>query len=346
MNNVSILNTSPPCPLVHMRCTRDISSRMRRPVGLAGRRAASTLASSFEVRGIGLHSGETSCVRVHPAEDGRIVFRRVDIKDAVPITASVSSVVSTTLSTTLGDGASTSVATVEHLMAALCGTGVRSCVVDVDGPELPLLDGSAAEWVEAIYAAGLKPHDNGTRFEAIRLHRPVSVQDGDSWAIALPASTPKLTVGIDFDGHAAIGRQWASWEAPSSSVGSSSASDSFAAAVAPARTFALAEHIDAMRAQGLIRGGSLENAIVCDAMRGWLNPSGVRYDNEPARHKLLDLMGDLALLPGHALPRCHVVAFKAGHALHVALGRAMQTAMDADAEASDAGSGERNPEHR
>ena len=93
--------------------------------------------------------------------------------------------------------------------------------------------------------------------------------------------------------------------------------------MAPARTFALAEHIDAMRAQGLIRGGSLDNALVCDAREGWLNPTPLRFANEPARHKLLDLMGDLALLPGHTLPRCHVVAFRAGHKLHVALGKAM-----------------------
>ena len=315
------------------------ASAARAVSGLAGRsraraRAASTLASSFEVSGIGLHSGASTHVRLHPSNTRGIFFRRVDQPGAQPIEASIAAVVSTTLSTALGDGTLT-VATVEHLMAALCGLGVRSCTIEVDGPELPLLDGSAALWVDAIRAAGLVPqqHDSEADGHALRLTRPVRVEDGGSWAIALPAASPRLTVGIDFAQHRAIGRQWASWapaplsttasSAAAHSFASSSSAASFAAEVAPARTFALAEQLELMREQGLIKGGSLDNALVCDATTGWLNDSGLRYANEPSRHKLLDLMGDLALLPAHALPCCHVVAFKAGHKLHVELARSI-----------------------
>ena len=172
-------------------------------------------------------------------------------------------------------------------------------------PELPVLDGSAAPWVEAIHAAGLEAHPAASGAN-LRLAKPVRVEDGDSWAIAVPSDSPRLTVGIDFPEHPAIGRQWASWAPPppspqqqqppqQSTSGPESAT--FASSVAPARTLALAEHLELMRSRGLIRGGSLDNALVCDAKAGWLNESGVRFENEPARHKLLDLIGDLALLP-------------------------------------------------
>ena len=130
-------------------------------------------------------------------------------------------------------------------------------------------------------------------------------------------------MGIDFPGHLPIGRQWASW-APEEA---STSADAFESEVAPARTFALAEQLESLRERGLIRGGSLDNALVCDAER-WLNDTPPRFANEPARHKLLDLMGDISLLGG-ALPLAHIVAFRAGHRLHVALAEAIA----ADAEA-------------
>ena len=302
----------------------------------SARRRLFTLASSCEVHGVGLHSGQSARVRLHPAptDAAGISFRR----GSHAIEARLSSVVSTQLSTTLGAPSSssnnddTSVSTVEHLMAALCGLGVRSCVIEIDAPELPVLDGSAAPWVEAIHAAGLEAHPAASGAN-LRLTKPVRVEDGDSWAIAVPSISPRLTVGIDFPEHPAIGRQWASWAPPppspqqqhppqQSTIGPESAT--FASSVAPARTFALAEHLELMRSRGLIRGGSLDNALVCDAKAGWLNESGVRFENEPARHKLLDLVGDLALLPGHALPMCHIVAHRAGHKLHVALGKKIE----------------------
>jgi UDP-3-O-[3-hydroxymyristoyl] N-acetylglucosamine deacetylase len=282
------------------------------------RRQFFTLATPTDViRGVGLHSGIASCVQLKPSSSHGVHFVRTDLGNR-RIDARADLVSSTVLSTTLSTGEA-SVSTVEHLMAALCGLRVRSCRIEVDAPELPLLDGSAAPWVQEIISAGLvsAPHAGGGEDDSGPIASPVFVEENDSWAVAVPAPTPKLTVGIDFSSHLPIGRQWASWEPPADG----SVQESFAEQIAPARTFALAEQVDGLRAQGLIRGGSLDNALVCDKAR-WLNDSSPRFINEPARHKLLDLMGDLSLIDG-ALPRANVVTFKAGHRLHVALARAI-----------------------
>ena len=145
---------------------------------------------------------------------------------------------------------------------------------------------------------------------------PVSVQSDDALVTAFPSSELRFTYGINFD-LAAIGNQWHSWSPTSGAQADSSKAESFAAEIAPARTFGLAHQIDYLRSQNLIKGGSLENALVC-GKDGWLNPP-LRFDNEPARHKLLDLIGDLSLLGD--IPRAHYVAYKASHALHVALAK-------------------------
>lgn len=288
-----------------------------------------TLASlSSEVGGVGLHSGVASRVKLRPAAASEgIHFVRTDLPQAKQqVRARLSAVASTELCTTLNaEGAS--VSTVEHLMAALCGMGIAACRVEVDAPELPILDGSAAPWVAAIREVGVTRAaavgggapsdalDAAARTAPATLSTPVWVEDSGSWAVATPALSPRLTVGLAFPSHPLIGRQWASWAPGDNAVAS------FADDVAPARTFALAEQLDAMRSRGLIRGGSLENARVCDATR-WINEDAARFANEPARHKLLDLIGDLALIGG-GLPKAHVVTFKAGHGLHVALAKAI-----------------------
>lgn len=288
------------------------------------RRLSSTLAAPLELAGVGLHSGASVRVRALPAAaaDDGIYFVRSDLGgDERRIRASPESVVCTRLSTTLGaaGGGDATVRTVEHLLAALCGAGVGACRVEVHGPELPLLDGSAAPWLAAIRAAGLDPLGGGTRGappppssrqRPRRLRAPVWVQDGDAWVVALPAAAAQLTYGIHFPHHAPIGRQWFSWSPHQ-------AGRPFADEVAPARTFGLYEQLAALRAQGLIRGGSADGAIVCDAERWLTGP--LRFADEPARHKLLDLLGDLSLLG--ALPQAHVVAYKASHRLHVELVR-------------------------
>lgn len=319
---------------------------MRRALRL--RRCLNTLAAEASLSGVALHSGRTSTVRLVPAPAHMgIQFVRVDVGSDAVIQATVDNVSSTVLSTTIGTKGSISVGTIEHLMAALCGMGVASCRVEVDAPELPILDGSAAPWVGAIRSAGVvsaaarqssagcipSSSSSSTRtMQLATLESTVRVGDGQSWIVAVPAHSPRLTVGIDFPGHAPIGRQWASWPPPAmmSEPGDDDAlSASFAAEVAPARTFALAEQLEVLRARNLIQGGSLDNALVCDE-HCWLNstPEGeaspLRFDNEPARHKLLDLLGDLALLGGGRLPNAHITAFKAGHQLHVALAKEIE----------------------
>ncbi len=269
---------------------------------LAGPRQR-TLAAEFTRSGIGLHTGAEVQVRVLPAGSGQgRTFVRLDLPGAPEIPARIEAVSQTLLSTQLRSGQAT-VQTVEHLLAALVGLGVDNARIEVSGPELPLLDGSALEWAQAIAAVG--SIDQGPATARAELLEPVWVRDGDAFVAALPAAELRFSYGIDFD-LAAIGNQWHSW---------AFRSGSFAEEIAPARTFGLAHQIEALRTQGLIKGGSLENALVCGS-EGWLNPP-LRFLNEPVRHKLLDLIGDLSLLG--ALPTAHFVAYKASHSLHTQL---------------------------
>jgi UDP-3-O-[3-hydroxymyristoyl] N-acetylglucosamine deacetylase len=262
-----------------------------------------TLKTEFVCSGVGLHTGLPTQVRVLPAAVGQgRVFVRVDLPGAPEIAASVASVHQTMLSTELAQGEA-QVRTVEHLLAALAGLGVDNARIELDGSEVPLLDGSAQYWVEAIAQAGVVAQ--AAPRQTYTLNEPIWVYQGDAFVAALPAPELRFTYGIDFD-LPAIGNQWHSW---------SPAQENFAGAIAAARTFGLAHQIDHLRAKGLIKGGSLENALVCGA-EGWLNPP-LRFSNEPARHKLLDLVGDLSLL--NLFPCAHVLAYKASHHLHTQL---------------------------
>jgi UDP-3-O-[3-hydroxymyristoyl] N-acetylglucosamine deacetylase len=264
-----------------------------------------TLSTSFEQSGVGLHSGLLTQVRVLPATAGEgRYFVRTDLPNSPKIPARVEAVVQTTLSTELAQG-DARVRTVEHLLAALAGMGVENARIEIDGNEVPLLDGSAQVWVEAIAQAGIVPQESDSQGTTGSVQEPIWVQQGDAFVAALPSPMTRFTYGIDFD-VAAIGNQWHSWT-PSQ--------ETFADAIAPARTFGLAHQIDQLRAAGLIKGGSLENALVCDH-QGWLNPP-LRFSNEPVRHKLLDLVGDLSLLG--TFPQAHFLAYKASHNLHVQL---------------------------
>lgn len=259
-----------------------------------------TLARPFQQSGIGLHSGRAVCLHVLPAPpcSGRI-FVRTDLPDRPTIPANIAAVGQTLLSTELGAGEAT-VRTVEHLLAALSGMGIDNARIELDAPEVPLLDGSALPWVEAIEAAGTVAQ-SAERLQWT-LTEPVTVTHRDAFVSAFPASELRFTYGIDFD-LVAIGNQWQSW---------SPDRESFRDQIAPARTFGIAEQIEALQQQGLIKGGSLDNALVC-SRDGWINPP-LRFSNEPARHKLLDLVGDLSLLG--TFPRAHILAYKASHQLH------------------------------
>jgi len=284
-----------------------------------------TLGGSFERAGVGLHSGILTKVRLWPAGAGEgRYFVRVDLPGTPVIPAQVDAVYETTLSTELrkatkdikgainstSSNADAGVRTVEHLLAALAGSGVDDARIEIDGPEVPLLDGSALLWVEAIKEVGVVPQPNNelqSSNSQLALKTPVSVYQGDAFVAALPAPTTRFTYGIDFD-VPAIGNQWHSW---------TPGKENFASAIAPARTFGLAHQIDSLRDRGLIKGGSLENALVCSD-QGWLNPP-LRFSNEPVRHKLLDLVGDLSLLGN--FPVAHFLAYKASHNLHIQLAK-------------------------
>ncbi|MGB3491816.1 MAG: UDP-3-O-acyl-N-acetylglucosamine deacetylase [Elainellaceae cyanobacterium] len=281
-----------------------------------------TLATSVELHGVGLHSGQHVTVNIMPAAEGTgRVFVRTDLADLPLIPARADRVVQTLLSTELAapeiSGAlpeaqakrqsQAKIRTVEHLLAALVGMGVDNAQIEVNGAEIPLLDGSAQIWTEAIAQAGVVPQ-SAPRHRIV-ISEPIWIQEKDAFVAALPASHCRLTYGIDFASEA-IGQQWQSW---------SPDGEDFQEAIAPARTFGLAHQVEALRQQGLIKGGSLDNALVCDDQR-WLNPP-LRYSNEPVRHKLLDLVGDLSL--AGSLPQAHVMAYKASHHLHVQLANAL-----------------------
>lgn len=266
-----------------------------------------TLAQGFERSGVGLHSGLVTQVQVFPAEVGQgRYFVRTDLPESPPIAAHIAQLHQTQLSTELAQG-SASVRTVEHLLAALSALGVDNARIEIDGAEVPLLDGSAKDWVSAIAQAGVVPQTGDRPLYSLQdsLQEPIWVHRGDAFVAALPAPQLRFSYGIDFE-LAAIGQQWHTWLP---------AQESFETAIAPARTFGLAHEIDHLRSLGLIKGGSLENALVCGS-EGWLNPP-LRFSNEPVRHKLLDLVGDLSLLGN--FPCAHILAYKASHQLHTQL---------------------------
>jgi UDP-3-O-[3-hydroxymyristoyl] N-acetylglucosamine deacetylase len=255
-----------------------------------------TIANQFSLSGVGLHSGELARVTVKPASSDRGRFFVINGKE---IPAHISAVGSTVLSTELQANGE-SIRTVEHLLGALNGMGIDNACIELESHELPILDGSALPWVESLMAAGITVQDL-VRPQA-QLTQPLVVQKDDAFVMAVPASQLKFSYGIQFD-TPAIASQWHSWQPDLAS---------FAADIAPARTFTLASQVEALRAANLIRGGSLENAIVCDD-KGWLNPP-LRFENEPCRHKLLDLIGDFSLIG--RLPQAHYLAYKASHSLH------------------------------
>lgn len=274
-----------------------------------------TLASQISLSGVGLHSGVTTTVRVLPSPGQGRYFVRVDLPQMPIIPAQVASVTNTVLSTQLGGGEAC-VRTVEHILAALAGMGVDDARIEIDGSEVPLLDGSARMWVEEIAAVGLVESSVRSPQEEVEpiLSQPIWVRHHDAFVAALPASATRFTYGIDFD-VPAIGNQWYSWA--KGQIGD----DSFSQAIAKARTFGLAHQIEELRQQGLIKGGSLDNALVCDRALGWLNPP-LRFANEPVRHKILDLVGDLSLVEN--LPIAHFLAYKASHSLHIQLAQLLQ----------------------
>lgn len=269
-----------------------------------------TLQQSVSCRGAGLHSGVEAVLTLSPAPAGHgIVFHRVDVAgaDAV-VPARYDLVASAAYGTTLRNAAGVEVRTVEHLMAALSAAGVDNVKIEIDGPEIPIMDGSSAAFVALIEAAGLQAQAAVRHY--IRIVRPVEVRDGDKVARLLPFDGFQIDCDIVFEA-AAISRQRFVFDVRG---------DVFKHEVARARTFTEAKDIDALRARGLALGGSLDNAVVVDGGE-ILNPEGLRFADECVRHKALDVLGDLALAGKPILGLFEGV--KMGHAMNNRLLRAL-----------------------
>ncbi|MEZ5668905.1 MAG: UDP-3-O-acyl-N-acetylglucosamine deacetylase [Alphaproteobacteria bacterium] len=246
-----------------------------------------TLKSSIHCSGIGLHSGERATMTLHPAEEGTgILFRRSDIGGrGVAIPARWDHVVETTLCTTLGNQDGVKVCTVEHLMSAFAGMGIDNAVVEVKGPEVPIMDGSAAPFVFLIECAGIAQQTAARR--VIEVLRPVQVRHDASVATLMPSARWSVHCEIDFDSPV-IGHQVASMAVTPAT---------FRTEVARARTFGFHHDVVRLMESGLARGGSLDNAVVISGDKV-LNEDGLRYDDEFVRHKVLDAVGDLYLAGG------------------------------------------------
>jgi len=260
-----------------------------------------TLGNKIVFSGIGLHTGKEITLTLRPAEAGTgIVFHRVDFSPAVSIEARAANVVSTKLSTTIGCGAA-SVSTIEHLMAALYGCGIDNAHVDINGPEVPIMDGSAAPFVAGILKAGSKGCGKPRKYLVMK--KPVSVVEGDKRITIVPSRHYKISFDMQF-AHPAVRSQFRSMQF---------SQECFADEYASARTFGFLAEVEMLKAHGLGLGGSLDNAVVIGD-QGVLNPEGLRYSDEFVRHKILDSVGDLALT-GHRLIG-HVKSVKSGHDLN------------------------------
>ena len=265
-----------------------------------------TLKTVIRASGVGLHGGVKVNMTLRPAApDTGIVFRRVDLPEPVDIPAKALMVGDTRMCSCLEkDGVK--IGTIEHLMSALAGLGIDNAWIDLDAPEVPILDGSAAPFVFLIQSAGIEEQNAAKKF--IRVTQPIEVRDGDKWARFEPFDGYKLAFSIVFN-HPAIDKSAQKAEIDF-------AEQSYTREVARARTFGFMQEVEYLRENGLALGGGLENAIVLDEFRV-LNQDGLRYGDEFVKHKILDAIGDLYLL-GHPVIGAFE-AYKSGHALNNAL---------------------------
>lgn len=269
-----------------------------------------TITAPAICAGVGVHTGQRVRLAIRPAPAGSgIVFVRTDIADRdnrIPVSGSA--VVDARLNTMIENAAGVRLSTIEHLMAAFCALGISNAVVEVDGPELPILDGSALPFVQLLDRAGFRRQVNPVRY--IEILEPIQVRDGDRQASLLPCDRYEMRFEIDFEA-AVIGNQVVDFVVDEAT---------FRREIMSARTFGFAHEVQALRLAGLARGGSLENAVVIDEGQV-LNPGGLRMEREFVRHKALDAIGDLYVLGAPLLGRYE--GYKAGHAVNNMLVRAL-----------------------
>jgi UDP-3-O-[3-hydroxymyristoyl] N-acetylglucosamine deacetylase len=262
-----------------------------------------TLKNAIRATGVGLHTGDKIHLTLLPAPvDSGIVFRRVDLNPPVEIKATARNVGETTLSTCLVQNG-VRVSTVEHLMSAMAGLGIDNAIVELDAPEIPIMDGSAGPFVFLIQSAGVQEQNAPKKF--VRIKKEVTLRDGDKFATFLPFDGFKVAFSIEFDHPVFKDRR------PQTELEFSSAT--FVKDISRARTFGFMHEIEYLRSKGLARGGSMDNAIVVDQYR-ILNEDGLRFEDEFVKHKVLDAIGDLYML-GNSLI-CEYRAHKSGHSLN------------------------------
>jgi UDP-3-O-[3-hydroxymyristoyl] N-acetylglucosamine deacetylase len=266
-------------------------------------RFETTIQRPVEASGVGLHSGVPVAIRILPAPPSTgIVFLRSDLEN-FPIPASWRHVARVSYATSLMRQG-VLISTTEHLLSVLYSMGIDNAYIEINNLEVPILDGSGLPFVKLIREAGIRTYRRRKRY--LRIRRPVSVEGGGKRISILPADNFLLTCDIFFD-HEQVGRQTLDIEVTP---------ERYATDIAPARTFGFSWELDQMRDMGLIRGANLENAV-CFDRTSVMNPGGLRFPDECCRHKILDLIGDLALIGKPLLG--HVIAERAGHAMHAAL---------------------------
>ena len=265
-----------------------------------------TLRNDIKKDGIGLHTGLKCEVIIKPTELPGFHFSFSEAPDKV-FSIDISQVKNSPLCTTI-DLNGKKISTVEHLLASLIGTGLTHAHIEINGNEIPLLDGSAIGWIEEIEKVGMI---NSTTSPKPRpeITSPMCVKKGESVIFAIPSKNLKLIGLVDFP-YKAIGQQMFSIEL---------SPNNFVKEIAPARTFGFLDQLEELKKAGLIKGGALENALVCNG-DSWVNPP-LRFENEPVRHKLLDLIGDLAFV---GLPRAQIFVYKGSHSLHAEFAASLQ----------------------
>jgi UDP-3-O-[3-hydroxymyristoyl] N-acetylglucosamine deacetylase len=269
-----------------------------------------TIVAPAIIAGVGVHTGERVRLAIRPAAPGvGIVFVRTDITDRdnrIPVSGDA--VIDARLNTMIENAEGVRLSTIEHLMAAFAALGISNAVIEVDGPELPIMDGSALQFVQLLDRAGFRRQSTPVRY--IEILEPIRVTDGDKTAALLPCDRYEMRFEIDFD-NAVIGNQVVDFVVDE---------ETFRTEIMAARTFGFAHEVEALRKAGLARGGSLENAVVIDGDE-ILNPGGLRMEREFVRHKALDAIGDLYVLGAPLLGRYE--GYKAGHAVNNLLVRAL-----------------------
>ncbi|HKJ14242.1 MAG TPA: UDP-3-O-acyl-N-acetylglucosamine deacetylase [Desulfobulbales bacterium] len=274
----------------------------------------STIRKAVHISGVGLHSGDRIKMTLSPAgANSGIRFVRKDLDTNNPVPAFMNRVVDTTMATTISEG-NASIATTEHLLAAINGLSIDNIIIEVDGPEVPIMDGSSAPFVNLLLDAGIRQQKSYRRL--VKITREISFRDSDRHISIYPYDGFKVTAEINFT-HDTINRQVYSVAVTPRK---------FVAEICRARTFGFLEDVKKLQENGLALGASLDNAVGMD-QHGVLNREGLRYDNEFVRHKIVDIIGDMTLLGCPVLG--HIVAYKSGHSQHLKLMETIAATPDA-----------------